>query len=324
LGPEALLAEAGRYSVVAAPADRLSATLREIGRLREIAFRQEGEGSGRAFDLDSFDRYYTHLILWNCEAREIVGAYRVCPTDKIVPRLGAGGLYTRTCFEYGEALLKHLTPALELGRSFVRTESQKSYSALALLWKGIGRMVARQPEYKILFGAVSISGRYTRESRECMRAFLEAHHGAPEMAQHVRPRNVPRLRGARVIKSSNGTSAPGDLDALAECVRALEGGGRDVPILLKHYLKLGARALAFGVDPKFGDCLDVLIRVDLTQTAPRTLEHFMGKAEAAAFLAWHRTGDAAGEVPAAASDKAQAKPHPRLTLGGLLAPSESA
>ena len=126
------------------PPEQIPNALREIGRLREITFRQAGEGTGRSIDLDRFDRDYQHLFLWNTDSNEIAGAYRLAGTD-VIP-----DLYTSTLFRFREGLLTSMSPALELGRSFVRIEYQKSFSALLLLWKGIGRYVARNPRYRIL------------------------------------------------------------------------------------------------------------------------------------------------------------------------------
>lgn len=120
-----------------AAANQIPVTLREIGRLREIAFRQAGEGTGRALDLDQFDAHYQHLWIWNEKASELVGAYRLVGTDTIrQPR----DLYTSTLFRFRPGLLESFHPALELGRSFVRPEYQRSYVALLLLWKGTAGM----------------------------------------------------------------------------------------------------------------------------------------------------------------------------------------
>src|SRR5262249_43282571 len=121
LDERACLVEDGAFRVFCAPADAVPATLREIGRLREIAFRAVGEGTGRRLDLDAFDRSYLHLFAWDGDRKQIVGAYRIGRTDRIVTDVGVDGLYTRTLFKYDERLLRRLgAPALELGRSFVR------------------------------------------------------------------------------------------------------------------------------------------------------------------------------------------------------------
>ncbi|MDB5302484.1 MAG: hypothetical protein JWM97_33, partial [Phycisphaerales bacterium] len=154
------LAESDGLAVYHARATQIPHLLREIGRLREITYRATGEGTGRPSDLDDFDTWYHHLFVWHKTSRELVGAYRLGATDEIVTTRGERGLYTATLFRYRPGLIERLGPALELGRSFVRAEYQKSYAPLLMLWKGIGRFVVENPQYKTLFGPVSISNDY--------------------------------------------------------------------------------------------------------------------------------------------------------------------
>src|SRR5262249_35788849 len=157
LPSESLLVESGGFQVFCAVAARIPETLREIGQLREITYRAIGEGTGRALDLDRFDRRYRHLFLWDREKRQVAGADRLAQTDEIIAADGVEGLYTRTLFRYDSRLFDRIgAPALELGRSFVAGAYQKHYSALLLLWKGIGEFVARHPHYRFLIGPVSI------------------------------------------------------------------------------------------------------------------------------------------------------------------------
>ncbi len=116
--------ESGAFQVFLAEASRIPRTLQEIGRLREVTYRRVGEGTGRALDLDVFDDRYLHLFSWDRQQRQVVGAYRIGPTDRIVATHDVGGLYTRTLFRYDERLIARLTPALELGRSFVRPNTR--------------------------------------------------------------------------------------------------------------------------------------------------------------------------------------------------------
>ncbi len=108
-------------------------------------------------DLDLFDDYYEHLFIWQAEKREIVGAYRLGRSDTIRKRFGARGLYLTSLFEFREPFFTLLGPALELGRSFVRSEYQRSYAPLLLLWKGISEYIGRHPEYARVIGAASVS-----------------------------------------------------------------------------------------------------------------------------------------------------------------------
>ena len=161
------------FSVLLAKAREIPNVLHEIGRLREVTFRQVGEGTGKPIDLDRFDEHYWHLFVWNRHANEVAGAYRLGPSDEILARFGPKGFYTSQLFQWKRTFLDRISPALELGRSFVRPEYQKTYAPLLLLWKGIGQFLIRNPQYKLLFGPVSISNGYTAASRQLDGEVLE-------------------------------------------------------------------------------------------------------------------------------------------------------
>lgn len=270
-----LLAASGPLSTYLAHGSQLGAVLGEIGRLREITFRAAGEGTGKPRDLDGFDEHYLHLFVWNQDKKEVVGAYRLARTDHVQ------SLYTGTLFQYGDEFLRRMGPALELGRSFVRPEYQKSFAPLLLLWKGIGRYVARNPQYKVLFGAVSISNQYQSISRELMVSFLERHALLPDWMGLVSTRNPLRISGAAAATGL-------DIDDLSAVVSDIEPSRAGVPVLLRQYLKLGGKLLGFNVDRKFSNALDGLILVDLTKTETKLLERYLGKAEAAQFLEFQK------------------------------------
>lgn len=297
LPASALLAESGEFQVLAAEAREIPAVLAEIGRLRELTFRGVGEGTGRASDLDRFDNSYTHLLLWNRQASEVAGAYRFGRTDAILARHGVDGLYTSTLFNYRPGLLERLSPALELGRSFVVPWRQKSYQPLLLMWKGLAAWIARNPRYRTLFGCVSVSGEYDAVSRELIVEFLSRHALLPGLSALVRPRRPPLLKAVRRLGGSFPETAFRDLEDISALVEDVEGG-RGIPVLLRQYLKLGGKLLGFNEDPDFGDCMDGLIMVDLLDTEPRVLTRFMGAEAARAFLAFHRDG---GLTPRAAA-----------------------
>jgi putative hemolysin len=276
LPPDARLLTSGPYDVFCARAEALPHVLPEIGRLREVTFRAVGEGTGLSRDLDRFDEHYEHLFVWHRGRQELVGAYRIGATDRIGREHGASGLYTTTLFRYDERLLRMLPPALELGRSFVRAEYQRTYNALLLLWKGIGRYLGRHSRYRVLYGPVSISSRYRDSSQQLLRRFLAEYHRADALAELVEPINppVPLTRPDR-------ERPPADVDQLDALVSRLEGGA-GVPVLLRQYLRLNARLLGFNIDPAFGDALDALMMVDLDALPPSTLRRYLG-AEADAF-----------------------------------------
>lgn len=283
----ALLVQCGNAQTFCCDAATIPATLREIGRLRELTFRAVGEGTGKPTDLDRFDPSYRHLFVWRRDLGEIVGAYRLGLVDEIAPRFGPGGLYTHTLFRYGRRLLDEFGPAIELGRSFVVAEHQRSYSALQMLWKGIGRFVVNRPRYRVLFGAVSISAEYESMTKALLMAFLRANHFAAELARLTRPRRPPHVRGRQRSAASAFSRVATTLDDVDEIVRELEADGRGMPVLLRQYLKLNGRLLGFNVDPEFGNCIDGLFFVDLTTVNRAILNRFMGTAGADAFLEHH-------------------------------------
>jgi putative hemolysin len=284
LSNQSCLVESGAFQVFCTEAAEIPSALHEIGRLREVTYRAVGEGTGRRVDLDAFDDRYLHLFSWDRDRRRIVGAYRIGQTDRIMATRGVEGLYTRTLFRYDERLIARLSPALELGRSFIRAEYQKSYSALLLLWKGIGQFVVRHPDYRVLFGPVSISARYSDSSQRLLMAFLQQNHLDRDLAELVETINSSAVMPAALLLSA----IPQSIDDADRLVAQAEADGKGLPILLRQYLKLNARLLGFNVDPAFGDALDALMMVDLTTVDPAILNRYFGRQEAARFLAWRR------------------------------------
>jgi putative hemolysin len=275
------------YEVYVAPADRIPSILREIGRLREITFRETHEGTGKAIDLDKYDTDYQHLFIWNTQKLEIVGAYRLGQSDVILAKSGKKGLYTSTLFKYKTKLLEQINPALEMGRSFIRPEYQKSFSALLLLWKGIGAYVVRNPKYKILFGPVSINNEYHTVSRSLMVAFLEMNNFSKELARLVKAKTPFRKRAIKGLDKKIQSNMVKSLDEVNSVISDVESRQKGIPILLKQYLTMGGTLLGFNVDPDFSDVLDGLILVDLTKTETKMLERYLGEEGAASFLAYH-------------------------------------
>ena len=175
-----------------------------------------------------------------------------------------------------------------MGRTFVRPEYQRSLGALPLLWKGIGKFVLRNPRYRILFGAVSISNRYRPLSRQLMVSFLQSYHYLSSLSGTVKARTPFRPTGERDFVQQTVELVGDNLDELSTIISDIESNGVGIPILLKHYLKLGGRMLGFNVDPSFSDVVDGLILVDLTQTSTKILARFVGQDQAAAYLAYHQ------------------------------------
>jgi hypothetical protein len=236
--------------------------------------------------LDRFDQHYLHLWVSHKQTAEISGAYCLAGTDTVA---SASDLYTSTLFRFRPALLRRLDPAIELGRSFVRPEHQKSYQALLLLWKGIGRWVAKHPRYRMLFGPVSISREYSQASRALIISYLEARRaelGTP-LAAEVAPRR--QFRARRSAGRGAALLAPllKNLEELSEVIAELEDDGKGVPVLLRQYLQLGGTVLAFNVDKAFSGVVDGLVVVDLARLAPAVLDKYLGQDGAQGFRTVH-------------------------------------
>lgn len=274
------LLTSGGFEVYCVTAGECPQMLDEIARLREIAFRAVGEGTGRAQDRDRFDEYYRHLVVWQAERQEVAGAYRLALTDEVARHRGPRGLYTNTLFRFGDAFLDRIGPALELGRSFVRDGYQRDSAALRLLWQGIGAFCVRHPRYRTLFGPVSISARYPPVTRDLIvSALMHQAAAAPYwgLAAPMRP-----------YRSHTGTAAGSILDGPASAhalAAAIDPESRGVPVLLRQYLKLGAQAVTCSVDPTFASAVDALMVVALDRTPPHALNRYMTPVGAARFCA---------------------------------------
>jgi len=288
LPDDAILIKSGDFTVFQAGAFQIPRLLREIGIQREITFRQVGEGTGRAMDIDDFDDTYRHLVLWNHKEREVAGAYRFGLTDEIVKKQGPKGLYTSTLFHYDPELLEKMGPALEMGRSFISLKYQKTYQPLLLLWKGVAAFIVNNPRYTTLFGCVSISSEYSGISRELIMKFMEHHCCLPELADMAHPKHPPKVTQLQRMDFSLPKNAFNDPDDVTALVSDVEGG-TSIPVLLRQYLKLGGKIIGFNVDPDFGNCLDGLILVNLMQTEPKVLKRFMGKDGVDTFLNANQT-----------------------------------
>jgi putative hemolysin len=282
-----LITSQGNFSVFVGAAPEMPHLMREIGRLREITFREVGEGTGEEIDIDRFDDYYLHIFLWDEQEKQIAGAYRLGRADKILEQFGRKGLYTSTLFKFQKPFLAHLDEALEMGRSFIAPKYQRNISTLPMLWRGVMRWVARHPQYKKLFGPVSISGEYHGLSRKLIMEFLKDNKLHPDLATHVKPRKPFRYVRDRKILRDFISAELSNVDDFSALIASLEEDGKGIPVLLKHYLKLKGTLISFNVDKSFSSCLDGLIMVDLTETDPKLVTKYMGEEVCRDYLAHH-------------------------------------
>jgi len=252
-----------------------SPVMREIGRLREITFRAVGEGSGKRRDLDVFDWHYRHLILWDEEDLEIAGAYRFVDAGRIVKEKGADGLYTGSLFDLDPAKCNFLEKGLELGRSFVQQRYWGKRS-LDYLWYGIGAFLARNPQYRYLFGPVSISNSMPPMARDLLIYFYKLYfaNGTPSPCS----RNPFSFSQPLSILSATflGNDYPMDFMTLKSSLNNL---GTAVPPLYKQYTELcepgGVIFLDFNIDPTFSNCVDGLVIVDTDKLKPQKRKRYM-------------------------------------------------
>ena len=287
LAGDRCLVENAELAVYLVKAQETPRMLQELGRLREVTFREAGEGTGKQRDRDRFDNYYWHVLLWHKTRQELVGAYRAGNTAEILDKHGVNGLYTSTLFRYHVRVFEKLGPALELGRSFIRPEYQRQYAPLLLLWKGIARLLATQAKIPVLFGAVSISNDYSKASREMIYRFFEARMREDELAGMIEPRRPFRPAGLRPWDCHAMFAALRELEDLSQPIADVETDGKGLPILLRQYAKIGGKMLAFNVDRKFSNVLDGLVMVDLRKTEPGVLERYMGREGATEFRRHH-------------------------------------
>jgi putative hemolysin len=291
LPEEALLVGNGDYRAYLARPRQIPHVLREIGRLREVTFRAVGEGTGKSFDLDDYDQHYLHLFVWHAKDRRLVGAYRLGRADLILRAKGRKGLYTSTLFKFSPRVLEKLADGgVEMGRSFVRAEYQRSHQPLLMLWKGIGTFVSREKRYHTLFGPVSISASYATVSRELMVRFLSMSGLRSDDAADVRARSPFKRRNYEGVDEAAVRSLVRDHDDMSELIADVEPDAKGIPVLLAQYLRLGARVLSFNVDHEFGGCLDALVTVDLRKTDRKLLKRYLGEEGMAEFLKTHRVG----------------------------------
>ncbi|NWF66805.1 MAG: lysophospholipid acyltransferase family protein [Campylobacterales bacterium] len=245
---------------------RNSVVLREIGRLREFTFRKVGEGSGEKKDNDSFDYYYKHIVLWDDEALEIVGAYRIGESNFVKNSLGSSGFYTNTLFNFSEQFDKYLINSIELGRSFVQPKYWGS-RALDYLWFGIGAYLRENSDIKYLFGGVSLSNSYPKIAKEMIVYYYKKYYGDENNLVVSKNRFLIDKESTNEFENMFDANNP-QID-FAKLKKSLSHFGLSVPTLYKQYSELcedgGVKFLDFGVDKDFSNCIDGFILVDVSK-----------------------------------------------------------
>ncbi len=274
------LLKSKNYEVYLAPASKLPNIIKEIGRLREITFREVGEGTNEAIDLDKFDTYYHHMFLWDDEAKIIAGAYRMGLGSKIFEKYGIDGFYLQDLFRFEPELYKMMSQSIEMGRAFIIKDYQQKPMPLFLLWKGIVHTTLRFPEHKFLIGGVSISNQFSNFSKSLMIEFMKSHYYDPYIAQYVHPKKEFKVKLKDADKDFVFDATEADLNKFDRIIDEIEPGALRLPILLKKYIKQNAKLVAFNVDPLFNNAVDGLMYIKIADLPESTVRPVMEEFQA--------------------------------------------
>ena len=274
------LLQSKNYEVFFANASKIPNLLHEIGRLREITFREVGEGTNESIDLDTFDSYYHHLFLWDEDAKKVAGAYRMGLGAEIFPKYGMNGFYLNDLFRFEPELNDMMSKSIEMGRAFIIKEYQQKPMPLFLLWKGIIHTTLRHPEHKFLFGGVSISNQFSGFSKSLMIEFMKSNFYDPYIAQYVHPKKAYKVKLKDADKDFIFDEAESDLNKFDKIIDELEPGDLRLPVLIKKYIKQNARVVAFNVDPLFNNSVDGLMYIRIADIPESTMKPVMEEFQA--------------------------------------------
>ena len=263
------------YEVFIVPTSLIPNVIREIGRLRELTFREVGEGTNKSTDLDEYDIYYHHLFIWDTEAKLIVGAYRLGLGDEIFYSYGKKGFYISELFKIKAKFAPVLKKSIELGRSWIRKEYQQKPLPLFLLWKGILKYLIDNPKYRYLIGPVSISNSFSTFSKSLIVDYINRNHFDHELAKYVKPRKKFKVDLGH-LQSDVLLSGEDTFKGLDNLISEVETRNVKVPVLLRQYIALNAKIISFNIDPKFSDCLDGFLVLDL-EKVPQDILDKLGK-----------------------------------------------
>ena len=262
---------ASPYLLISSSLQGRPALRQELGRQREITFRKVGESTGKPYDIDDFDAYYEQLIIWDDQAKRLVGGYRFGCGDKIFSAYGRKGFYINSFFDIDPAFDVYFPQCLELGRSFIVEEYQKKNLPLYLLWKGILAYMVKHQQYKYLIGPVSISRYYSDFSRKVLMEYAKRHFFHNTFAKWFTPQTPfnPAITASEKMEIDEVKGASLDLERILD---QLQPEHIQFPVLMKQYIRQNARFLGFNLDPNFNDALDGLMILDIADVPPNTIE----------------------------------------------------
>ncbi len=274
------LLQSKNYEVFLADAQCIPNILQEIGRLREITFREVGEGTNKSIDLDRFDAYYHHMFLWDNKEKVIAGAYRMGLGAKIFPQYGIDGFYLQDLFRFEPELYPMMSKSIEMGRAFIVKEFQQKPMPLFLLWKGIVHTTLRFPEHKYLIGGVSISNKFSEFSKGLMIEFMKSNYYDPYVAQYIKPKKEYKVKLKDADKDFIFDESQADLNKFDKIIDEVEPGSLRLPVLIKKYIKQNAKVVAFNVDPLFNNAIDGLMYIRIADLPESTVKPVMEEFQA--------------------------------------------
>jgi putative hemolysin len=274
------LLQSKNYLVFLATAEVIPNILHEIGRLREITFREVGEGTNESLDLDQYDQYYRHMFLWDDETQVIAGAYRMGFGSEIYAKRGIDGFYLHELFRFEPELHDMMSKSIEMGRAFIIKEYQQKPMPLFILWKGIVHTTLRFPEHKYLIGGVSISNQFSDFSKSLMIEFMKSHYYDPYVAQYVHPKKEYKVVLKDADKDFVFNETEADLNKFDKIIDEVEPGNLRLPVLIKKYIKQNARVVAFNVDPLFNNAVDGLMYIRISDLPESTVKPVMEEFQA--------------------------------------------
>jgi putative hemolysin len=279
LDKEFFLFSNGSFSVYCAPFSSIPNVIKEIGRLREVTFREVGEGTNKSIDIDKYDLYYNHLIIWDNINKSIAGSYRIGKGKDIMAQYGKKGFYISSLFRIKKGFNQVLEKSFELGRSFIVKDYQRHPLALFSLWKGILWYLMKNPDYQYLLGPVSISNNFSARSKSLIVQFMKENYFDHSFSVYIKPKNKFNVPN-RIYQSNRKilNNIDDNLKTLDLFVNELQPS-LYVPVLIKKYLQMNGKIIGFNIDPDFNDCLDGLMMVNIADIPFEMLDNMAKELE---------------------------------------------
>jgi putative hemolysin len=249
--------------------------MQEISRLRELTFRKVGEGTGKKADMDKYDKYYKHIVLWDDDNLNIVGSYRLGLGKEIMEEKGITGFYNSEQFLFYKNFFEIAMEGMELGRSFIQQKYWRS-AALDYLWQGIGAFLNKYPSIRYLFGAVSISNSYSDYAKKLIISYyLKWYNFGRELALAKNKMNISRSDEEEISQILNTNNHTKDFRILKTTLMNL---GFTVPVLYRRYTNISefgaTEFLDFNIDKAFNNAVDGFILVDLSMIKEEKKERY--------------------------------------------------